>query len=323
MSKRFDVVCVGNSCQDIILRGIPTDALLRDTSFAESTLISVGGDASNESVVLTRLGCRTALVTKMGADPMGDFIHSHLVQNGVDLTYAVRCPGIKTGFAVAVVKTDGERSFLVSSGENGRADLAYDELDLSFLDETRAVTAGSLFALGPALDLGGMAEIFRHAQAKGVLTIADMTADSYGIGGTAIAGIYPFVDYMVPSLEEATYATGETDLDKISDKLLAAGVKNVIIKLGGKGCFLKNKNKRFFVDPFSITPVDTTGCGDNFLAGFLSCLLLDMSLEQSAKFGCATGALNALSIGAHDAVQSRRQIEEFMRDTPVIPLGRS
>ena len=62
--------------------------------------------------------------------------------------------------------------------------------------------------------------------------------------------VYPYTDYLMPSYDEAIYVTGEKDPDKIADYFLDAGVKNVVLKLGGEGCFFKNREKRFFTDPF-------------------------------------------------------------------------
>ena len=71
-----------------------------------------------------------------------------------------------------------------------------------------------------------------------------------------------------------------------------------MLKMGGDGCFFKNGSERFYVDPFDVTPVDTTGCGDNFVASFIHALLKGMPNRECAEFASAGGALNSLGIGA-------------------------
>ena len=113
------------------------------------------------------------------------------------------------------------------------------------------------------MDQGGAASLFRLAREKKVLTFADMTADAYGIGPEGIASVYPYTDYLMPSYEEALYTCGKEDVDDIADYFLTRGVQNVVLKLGSDGCFVKNSGDRFYMDPYPVRAVDTTGCGDN------------------------------------------------------------
>lgn len=317
---QYDVVCVGFVNQDIVLKGIDKGALERDSTHAESTLTAVGGDAANQAVVLSKLGNRVALIANMGKDPIGEQIFRSLEQDGVDMRYAIRDGILRSNLSVAVIKPDGERSFLFGKGE-GDLDVSMNTIDLSVLDHTRAVSLGSLYLL-KEMDQGGAASLFRLAREKKVLTFADMTADAYGIGPEGIASVYPYTDYLMPSYEEALYTCGKEDVDDIADYFLARGVKNVVLKLGSDGCFVKNSGDRFYMDPYPVRTVDTTGCGDNFCGGFICGILSGMSLQDSARFACAAGAINACCLGAHEAVKSREQVTEFMKTAPQSRLNR-
>ena len=126
----------------------------------------------------------------------------------------------------------------------------------------------------------------------------------------------------MPSYDEAVYVTGEKDPDAIADVFLNAGVKNVVLKMGAEGCFFKSGEKRFFTDPFKIKPLDTTGCGDNFVAGFVHCLLKGMEPEACAEFACGAGALNSQGLGAHLYIRSEQHVEEFIRQAEKAALNR-
>ena len=99
-------------------------------------------------------------------------------------------------------------------------------------------------------------------------------------------------------------------------------MKNVVLKLGGEGCFFKNAEKRFYTDPFKIKPMDTTGCGDNFVAAFVHCLLKGMEPEDCAEFACAAGALNSQGLGAHLYIESEQQILDFMKTAEKVKIER-
>lgn len=308
--KKYDVVCVGFAVQDIVMQGIPEDALKQDSVHARKTMVASGGDAVNQACVLARLGKKVTLVAGFGHDPVGVQVASDLKNNGVDIEYAVRDGITKTGFSVVLIKDDGQRSFLVGSGE-GNVDISVDQVPLELLEQTKAVSIGSLFFM-KKLDGAGAAELFKRARAKGVLTFADMTADAYGIGPDGIAEIYPYTDYMMPSYEEAVYVTGENEPEKIADYFLERGVGTCVIKMGDKGCFLKSGDRSFSVAAYQVEAVDTTGCGDTFCGAFISAVLDGMELEDCVRYASAAGAINAMVPGAHNALESAEQVRGFM-----------
>ncbi len=320
MDRKYDAVCIGFIVQDIIITDIPEDALSHDTTVGGTALITSGGDAGNEAITLGNLGSKTGLLVKIGTDSVGNSIYSIVEKEPVDLSLIIRDERAEMMMAIVVIKPSGERSFLVKQG-NSSYHLKPEDISDEVLKNTRAVTVGSLFCL-PGLDGEGIAGVLARAQSFGALTLCDMTHDSQKIGPEAMVCVYPHVDYMMPSFEEARYVTGESDPDRIAGYFLARGVKNVVLKLGGDGCFFKNREKRFFTDPYEVKAVDTTGCGDNFLGGFTHALLKGWTPEQCTDFACAVGAINATGLGAHHTVKSEQQVLDFMKHTPKRILNR-
>jgi len=310
MERKWDAICIGYVTQDILLTNIPEDALKRDASVADTAMISFGGDAGNQAVALSRLGSRTALLVHIGTDSIGESVYGLLKKEPVDRSLILRKEEYQIMLSVVVVKPDGERSFLVRNA-NQSAYPAAEEITDEILKNTRAVTIGSLFCL-PGLDGLPMAGVLKRAQNFGVLTFCDMTLDIMKIGPEAISCVYPYIDYMIPSMEEARYCTGKSDPDEIADYFLSRGVKNLVLKLGSRGCFFKNEKKRFITEAFPVKAVDTTGCGDTFLGAFTHGILENWEEEKAARFACAAGAINATQLGAHSAVQNEGQVLSFM-----------
>ena len=100
----------------------------------------------------------------------------------------------------------------------------------------------------------------------------------------------------------------------MADVFLKYGVKNVLIKLGGHGCYFKNSEQELSLPAYRINAVDATGAGDNFLAGFAVEILRVASQEQALRFGNACGAICATMVGAGSALKSREQVLQFMRE---------
>lgn len=314
MSKKYDAVCIGFVVQDILMTDVPKDALSRDTSVASSATVTSGGDAANEAVTLGRLGSHTGLLVKLGTDSIGKSIYSTLEDEPIDLSLLIRDDEAQMILAIVMIQPDGERSFVIRKA-NEKSYLTAAEVSDEVLKNTRAVTVGSLYCI-PGLDGEPIADVLKRAQSYGAITICDMTYDQLNIGPKAQEASYPHLDYIMPSMEEATYVTGETEPDRIADYFLARGVKNVVLKLGSKGCFFKNAEKSFYSDPYDVKAVDTTGCGDCCLGGFTHALLKGWPIEKCVDFACAVGAINATGVGAHHTVQSEEHVLSFMETTP-------
>ena len=127
-----------------------------------------------------------------------------------------------------------------------------------------------------------------------------------------IADSLPLIDYITPNEDEARYCTGEDEPEKMADAFLAKGARNVIIKLGGKGCYFKNKDEDICLPAYDVDAVDATGAGDNFLAGFASEILRGSSNREALEFANACGAICSTAVGASAALKNREQVVEFM-----------
>ena len=100
----------------------------------------------------------------------------------------------------------------------------------------------------------------------------------------------------------------------MADVFLSFGVRNVIVKLGKRGCFLKNRDLNIRLPGIPVRAVDSTGAGDCFLAGFASELLRGSGVQAALCFANACGALCATAVGAGGALQSREQVLRFMKE---------
>ena len=91
-------------------------------------------------------------------------------------------------------------------------------------------------------------------------------------------------------------------------------MKTVIIKLGGKGCYLKNSVQSCCLNAYPIRAADTTGAGDHFAAGFVSELLRGKTQEEALRFANACGAICATGTGAEAALRDRNQVLEWLQN---------
>lgn len=312
--KKYNIICIGQLIQDILVVNIPEDALTRYSTLADELILSSGGDAANECCTIARLGSEVTLYAKVEKGPAGDSLISNMRSEGINPRFILQADDCTTPTAIVVIKPDGEHSFIIKEGKN--YGLLPEDVDLDVIRSARAITAGSLYSLGN-LDKGGIITIFQEAQKADVLTFADMDHDNYSLGNKIFEDLYPHIDYLIPSVDEAVYVTGISESPKkMAEYFLDRGVKNVLIKLGAKGSYFRNREKSFYTEPYEVTPKDTTGCGDCFTGGFVHRIMSGDSLEDAVLFATACGGMNSLGYGGHLYIQSEAHVREFMASTP-------
>ena len=120
----------------------------------------------------------------------------------------------------------------------------------------------------------------------------------------------------MPSYDEACELSGRTNPAEIASVFNAAGVKNVIIKLNSEGCFVKPLDEEGYIVPSynRIEPVDTSGAGDSFCAGFIAGLDQGWDIRKCAAFANATGAHCIMKIGTTTGIKPMNEILIFMEN---------
>lgn len=313
MERQLDVICVGGAVVDIPLRPVDKNIFDIESYPLDCIRMTVGGDAINEAIIISRLGHCCALMSLVGDDPAGLYIINCCKQEGVDTKSLNVKANVDTSINIGLVAADGERTFVTN--RNGSLwKTSIDDIDLDRFGDAKILSLASIFN-NPLLDGKSLVKIFSKAKESNLIICADMIMPRLGEKLEDIQQALGYVDYFFPNYDEACLLTGETDLEKIADRLLACNVKNVIIKTGKEGCFIKTNKQEVHRVPAikDITALDTIGAGDNFASGFISALLEGKDLEACARFANATAAISVQSAGATAGVQSREQVEAILK----------
>lgn len=303
-----DVTCIGVAGVDVLIRGVDLKTEFEgETKFADFVDMEIGGDAANEAVTLAHLGVDVSLMSGAADDGAGNFIKNRISQSGVNTDKMVTLPaGKSSALNVIIVHPDGERNFI-----NTGAPAKGWRPDTEKLGDEKIVSLAS-FGLPPFIDMQTCLETAKAAKKLGKIVCADVVCTPE-CTLEMIAPALWFVDYFFPNEDEARRITGKDSLDDIADTFLKCGVGHVIIKIGKRGCFVKSQELRAIVPAYKCTNVvDTTGAGDNFLAGFISALLSGKSVTACCKYACAVAAVSIQSRGASTGVQSKSQVDNFI-----------
>jgi sugar/nucleoside kinase (ribokinase family) len=293
----IDVVCLGILVADVVAR--PVDAVPETGTLAlvDSILLRGGGCALNTSSALVRLGLRAAAVGKVGTDPLGNFVLGLLEERGVEASGVIRDPAVPTSASVALVDSEGERTFLHNPGANDA--LREEELGDS-------VFAGRALHLAGALVLGGLdgepaARILGEARRRGLHTSLDPVFDASGRWERVLPAL-PQCDLVTPGRAEAEAISGETDPARAARRLRELGAGIAAVTLGPEGCHVAADDFDGRVPAVAVDALDGTGAGDAFAAGFLYGRLAGWATEACARFANAAGALATTAVGAFEGV---------------------
>ncbi|WOP18561.1 sugar kinase [Raineyella sp. LH-20] len=309
-----DVISFGAHIADAL--GWPFAAVPPGQQLAMLDRISftVAGTAAAPSVNLAKLGVRVATVGRVGDDSIGGFIRTTMERYGVDTTHLVVDPERQTSSSLLLIRPDGSRPALHVIGAN--AGLTEDDVPWDAVAEATVFHLGGAFIL-PGIDGAPMARILAKAKELGCTTTVDFLMSPRPDAQELIGPALPYIDYLMPNIEEAGWLVGTEDRAEIIAWLHAQGVGCTVLTMGGDGVSIAPRGQQEIVLPaYDVDVVDTTGCGDAFTSGFISGLLDGLDPADAAERGLACGSLVATGLGSDAGIVDRAQVEEFRTTQP-------
>ena len=271
-----------------------------------------GGSAANVSAwaaVARSAGAPPLLAGRIGGDERGRAAEAELRAVGVDTRLAVD-PERLTGTCVVLVGPDGERSMVPDPGAN-------DRLDEGDLPDDLLVEGAHLHLTGYSLVRDGSRPAARAAMARAVERGMSVSVDpsSAALLSPAFLDELAGVGLLLPNAEEAAVLSGEADAERAA-LALAARVPEVVVTLGAAGALWTDGREVCRVEAEGTlpattaagrigstggAPLDTTGAGDAFAAGFLVARLSGAGSEEALREGCRLAAVAVRTSGARPA----------------------
>ncbi|MFC1561523.1 carbohydrate kinase family protein, partial [candidate division KSB1 bacterium] len=300
--KKFDVIGIGVSAVDII-NLVDTFPSGEGAIQSTETVIQGGGPVATAMVACARLGMRTAMVDSIGDDWRGSLILEEFRSYGVTTDYIRIYQGESSALStIAVRREDGARSIIFSPGTAS---------ELPTVDITP-----ELIASAKTIHLNG-----RHpltcmkacalAKESGVTISFDGGAHRYR---KELDPMIELADVCIAARNFAEALTGEADPDTAVRLITELGPELAAITDGTNGSRIYRKDGTSFHQPAFRIPVirDTTGCGDSYHGAFLYGMTSGMSLEETAEFASAAGALNGRMLGGRAGLPDAAEVRAFL-----------
>lgn len=310
-TKKTDkITIIGAAIIDVLAGPVSEQVFQTGSQPVEKTGLSFGGDALNEAVVLSRLGKKVQLISKVGKDEAGARVMDYAEGCGLATECIIQEEGLTTGMNIVLLDEKGERHFLTNPQGSLRK-FALEDI-LPYADDMGEIVSFASIFVSPILDIPAMVQLFRKIKSvPGRILVADMTKAKKGERLDDIKCLLPYVDYILPNEDEIALLTGICDSRKNAELLVEAGVGCAVVKCGAKGCVIATKEVVLEVPACPIEAlVDTTGAGDCFAGGFLWALSEGYFLEDCGKMACAVASCSVEKVGATEGVVS---LEECLK----------
>lgn len=290
MTPTFDVLVLGDYSIDLIFSGM-TELFQLGKDTLSTSFHTTPGEAFISAVGMHRLGLKVGWAADFGNDEYSQLALKFIRHEGLDESLFV------------FHNRPYRRISIAASYPNERGFLTY-------YDHEPDIPA-ALFALtkhkAEVVYLSGLyygkflAPGARLAHFKRMKIVMDGNSSSGDILGSSsecrlIKSAIKHCDLFLPNASEARRLTGQDDLMR-AIKILGKLCPIIVVKDGSNGSIALSNNELVKVPAIPVSPVDTTGAGDNFNAGFLLAWLDGQSLETCLKWGNITGGLSTTELG--------------------------
>ena len=257
-----------------------------------------GGSAANFAVHAARLGANVQFVSRIGADWAGEMLVRSLRNEGV-MAHVKVVEGAATGRVLAMVDAQGRNQMWSYPGASGT--ISPDDLDPSWFLGLDAfhLTGYSLLREGPRPAALRALEL---ARSNGEPFCTLDPNPSHLIDDFGPTRFYEMIeslhfDAIFPNLEEGRLLSGKIEPNDVISALLGIA-PIVVLTLGEHGCLAARGNERVRVAAAATEPVDTTGAGDAFAAGFVVKYLNTHDLHSAVLFAVRLASQIVAKVGA-------------------------
>ncbi len=278
----------------------------------------LGGSATNVAVASARYGRKAAIVTRVGDDPFGRFVHKALRGYGVDDVYVTAVPQLPTPVTFCeIFPPDDFPLYFYRLPKAPDLEIRKEELDF---DAIRAANVFWVTVTGLSQEPSRSATL-AALEARGRIghTILDldyrpMFWESRGEARRWVQRALDLVTVAVGNLDECETAVGEREPQAAAKALRDRGVRLAVVKQGPKGVLAVDDDGGVEVPPVPVDVVNGLGAGDAFGGALCHGLLAGWDTARIVRFANAAGAIVASRLACSDAMPTAAEVEAKLRE---------
>jgi ribokinase len=302
MGKRPRIAVVGSANVDLTTFSdqFPKPG---ETIFGQKFDLGFGGKGANQAVAARLCGADVFMVARVGDDLFGPSTIKNFEKLGIDAAHVRQVAGVSSGVAPIFVEPSGQNRIIVVKGAN-------DTLKPADVDEAADVLkSADCIVLQFEIPLETVYYTIQFAHRNGIRCILN-PAPAQPIDMKALTDL----DYFVPNESEAEAISGMPvktvdDARKCAGKLLAGGIRRVIITLGANGSLVAGHEGMEHVPAFKVKSVDSTGAGDAFIGSFATFVGEGLPEQEAVRRANLYAALSTTGVGTQKSFYDRARFD--------------
>lgn len=303
MGKRPRIAVVGSANVDLTTF---TDRFPKagETIFGQEFHLGFGGKGANQAVAARLCGAEVFMVARVGSDLFGPATIENFLKQGIDVTHVKQVEGLSSGVAPIFVEPSGQNRILVVKGAN-------DALKPSDVDAAaEMLKTVDCIVLQFEIPVETVYYTIAFARKNGIRCILN-PAPAQAVDMAALKDL----DYFVPNEHEAETITGSpvknaADAKTCAERLIAGGIRRVIITLGANGSLLASRDSCEHVAPFTVKTVDSTGAGDAFIGSFAVFLGEGVPEAEAVRRANLYAGLSTTGVGTQKSFYDRARFDK-------------
>jgi ribokinase len=274
-----------------------------ETIFGQRFDLGFGGKGANQAVAARLCGAEVFMVARVGSDLFGPATIENFRKLAIDTTHVKQVEGLSSGVAPIFVEANGQNRILVVKGAND----ALKPADVDAAAET--LMAADCIVLQFEIPLETVYYTVEFARKHEILCILN-PAPAQPVDLHALRDL----DYFVPNENETASimecpVKNVEDAKKCAQKLVAGGIRRVIITLGANGSLLASRDVSAHVPAFAVNSVDSSGAGDAFIGSFAVFLAEGVPEQEAVRRANLYAALSATGVGTQKSFYDRARFE--------------
>jgi len=298
----YDVLVFGPLFCDLIFTDLPTMPRLGTEIFAGGFSVAPGGSAI-VAAGLQRLGARVGLIADLGDDLISRIIRDMLDELGIDRRLIREHP-YPLPQVTAALSFPHDRAFVT------RFQKPDEPVDLETLLEAHSAKHFHIYGFLAALEHPLACQI---AHTAGLTVSLDPGWDEEALRDLRLLTMIRELDVFLPSKSELCYIAQEENTEVALAKIGSTMKRGMIImKNGEAGATAYSQEAHVSIPALPVTPVDTTGAGDSFDAGFLFRYVQGKSLASCLQYGAICGGLSTTKAGGATAAPTYAEVQDWL-----------
>ncbi|WP_299525205.1 ribokinase [uncultured Lutibacter sp.] len=296
------IAVVGSSNTDLVFQ-TPKFPQPGETVLGGKFATFAGGKGANQAVAAARLGGDVYFIARVGDDGFGNEAIKGFLKDTINTEFVFKDKDFPTGVASIVINEKGQNSIVVAPGANNHLTPKNIDTALSAIEKSSIVLVQLEISLETVKYV-----INKSFSLKKRVILNPAPAQQIE------ESLYSKIFLITPNETETELLTGIKVVDEFSASIAATillnkGVENVIITLGEKGSFFKNKEEEFMVAPKKVAVVDTTAAGDIFNGAIAVALSEGENWKEAILFANSASAIGVSRLGAQASIPYKSELE--------------